>query len=509
MDHPPQHAHRGVRPTEVCALRARRATRRPTRVSSAHAPLTAWQESMCVASTQPRLPRRHRSTSLPCPGDSTARRLCGRCRAPAMWAPWCRWLAVAGAVLVLLATRPRPAAAVSPVPVPDGAPSGTALGRGRRVNGGGGRAGSLSTAASRRVRATEAAGSYSLFGGQVRDAKGCPGTLTLSSPERVADAEAMELLRFPGESITRDGTRCAGGSLLVIRTLGLLNPDYAKSRELGNVILRVNRTVLMRNWLEWSDSVGLITNSWACGSVPRWNSTTTYMLFGDDGWRINGLVQSAAVVLEDGRPHMMIINNGVIMCILRAPTPPAETPVPSEERSTPPAGGSDGLVGGGGLSAGPVAGVAVGSAAAAAVVVAGAVALGCRRSAGTRNSGNSRGGGGGVGGGSNGGDGNSGGNGGGGAPPTGVSAGTPAEAPWLQAARPSAEESAAKPSLAMGGARYPPYAPPTAPAPQPAAAVPRGPPVDTPGPAPSLPTGLLYSWEVVTPSGSDALGGGR
>lgn len=469
---------------------------------------------MSVADPQHHLLRRHRSSPPPSPGESTVRRPCGRCCAPlpAMWARWSRWLAATGAVLALLAVWPTPAAAAGPVPVLDGAPAGMALGRGRRVDSGGGGGGALPTAASRRVRATDVAGSYSLFGGQDRDAKGCPGTLTLSSPERVPRAEAMELLRFPGERITRDGTRCAGGSLLVIRTLGLFNPAFMANFQLNDAILRVNRTALMRNWLEWSDSVGLITDSWACGSVPRWNSTTTYMLFGDDVWSINGLVPSTALVLEDGRPHLMIVNNGGIACILRAPMPRAETPVPNEERSTPPGGGSDGSGGGGGLSAGPVAGIAVGSAVAAAVVAAGAVALGYRRSAGTRGSRSGRGGGGGGDGGdggSSGGRASGDGHGGGGTPSIGVSAGTPAGAPWLPAARLSAGEATAGPPAALGVAQYPPYPPPAAPAPMPEAAAPRRPLMDTPGPAPSLPTGLLYSWEAVTSSSSDAPRGGH
>lgn len=155
---------------------------------------------------------------------------------PTMRASWCRWLVAAGTMLALLTAPPRPTAAGGRVSTPASAPSGAALGQGRRVDGGA-TDGTLPASLSRRLRPNAVAGMYRLFGGQSAAAGGCPRTLTLGSPVRRAGTQPLWMLDFPGESITQDGTRCAGGKLIVIRTLGLVNPAFRSGHGLERVIL--------------------------------------------------------------------------------------------------------------------------------------------------------------------------------------------------------------------------------------------------------------------------------
>lgn len=413
-----------------------------------------------------------------------------------MTSPWCRWLAAVGAALALLAAPPCPATASGPVPLSLGAPDGTT--QGGLVNRDAAD-GALFAASSRRLRADRVTGTYTLLGGQFGEAGLCPRTMTLGSPVKISGAEPMELLRIPGESIVRDGTACAGGGLTVIRTLALMNERYIRGHQLRDAILRFNGSESQRARLEWSDSVGIGMDSWACGSnIPRWDNATA-ILFGDDRWLLFGVWSDGVernLILEDGRQHMLIINtnNGVMECVLRGRKP---TPTESSTRSA----GSNGSGDAGGLSTGPVVGIAIG-AAVTAVAAAGAVALGYRRWVAKRGSGGGGDGGGGAGGGGGGGSADKDGNGGassvGGASPGTPEAGPPARSPLPSAA-------GGPPSLKQ--APPPPY--PSIPPPmskQAAAAAAGGRPIlmDTPGPPPQLPSGLFYTWETVTPSGSEA-----
>lgn len=173
-----------------------------------------------------------------------------------MKAPWCRWLVAAGSVLMLLAARLQLAAADGPVPAVAGAPSGATTSP-RRPVGGAAADGSLPATSSRRLRPNAVAGTYRIFGGQSTTASGCPRTLTLGSPVRRAGVQPLWLLDFPGESITQDGTRCAGGKLVVVRTLGLMNPAFRARHGLGRIIHLFNASDVERNWLGWSDSVAV------------------------------------------------------------------------------------------------------------------------------------------------------------------------------------------------------------------------------------------------------------
>lgn len=198
-----------------------------------------------------------------------------------MRSPLCRLLAAFGAALALVAAPPRPAAAGGPIPEPASTPGST--GRGGLVTHDAAD-GALSTASSRRLRAENVVGTYSLFGSLYSQLGLCPRTLTLSSPVKVSRADPIELVRFPGENIVQDGKACTGGGLTVIRTLALMNALYARDFQLSDAILRFNRTEVERHQLEWSDSVGIGMESWTCGSsVPRWD--TGQRLVGGSGDR--------------------------------------------------------------------------------------------------------------------------------------------------------------------------------------------------------------------------------
>lgn len=203
-----------------------------------------------------------------------------------MRAPSCRWLAAAGLSLTLLAAALQLASAGGPVPVVVGAPYGDATSRGRSADGQAADGAALSAASSRLVRADDVAGTYSLV--RKTEAAGeCLGRLTLGSPSKVRDSKPEDMLLSPGEDITRDGTRCSGGGLLVICTLMLLNAKYINSRGLVDTLPALNTTESMRNWLQWSDLVGVRMDSWACGTSPRWDNAP-WALFGDSPWSTKG-----------------------------------------------------------------------------------------------------------------------------------------------------------------------------------------------------------------------------
>lgn len=165
-----------------------------------------------------------------------------------------------------------------------------------------------------------------------------------------------------------------------------------------------NSSRYARAYFDWSDSVGIGVDSWACARHRRW-SNTTVMLFGSQPMSFMN-ISNADVRLDEGRPHVMIVEKGYIYCALRGPMPsPPDAASPDEDRSLP-GGVPQRSGGGGGLASGPVAGIAVG-AALAGVAAAAAVAFGYRRWVATRNRGgdlSGGGGGGGGGGGSGGGD---------------------------------------------------------------------------------------------------------
>lgn len=171
-----------------------------------------------------------------------------------------------------------------------------------------------------------------------------------------------------------------------------------------------------------------------------------------------------------GRQPTRHPNASVIVCILRAPTPPTATPEPIEDMPSPGAGVQV-SGGGGGLKAGPVVGIALVSGVAA-VATAGMATFGYRWWATAWGSGGGSGS-------SERGGGSGGGDGGGGAKAVGVSAGAPVETPGVRTTG-------------------------VPPAHKPAAAVPLGGAVAGPSSAPPLPAGLMYSWATVTRSGSAA-----
>lgn len=162
-----------------------------------------------------------------------------------MRAPWCRWLAAVGVALALLVAPPQPEAAIGQVPVPTGAPDGMAPSLRPPVDGDAAD-GALPAALDRQPRADDVAREYSLFGNQNRN---WLTTLALGTSVRVSGAEPIEMLRFPGNSITQDGTRCEGGELLVVRTLALLNLGWMEGHALGDLILRFNGSAAERNSL--------------------------------------------------------------------------------------------------------------------------------------------------------------------------------------------------------------------------------------------------------------------
>eukprot|EP00170_Pyropia_yezoensis_P006261 contig_25471_g6280 len=238
--------------------------------------------------------------------------------------PWCRWLAATGLSLTLLAAAIQQASAGGPVPVVAGAPDRGAPSRGRSVDGQAADGAALSAASSRPVRADDVAGTYSLVR-KTGAAGECPDRLTLGSPSKVRDSKPEDMLLFPGEDITRDGTRCSGGGLLVIRTLMLFNAKYMDYRGLVDTLPALNTTERMRNWLQWSDSVGVRMDSWACGPTPRWD-IATWALFGDAPWSTKGVVSTGNTTtlhMEEGVPHMVIVNGRSVLCVLRAPKPAA------------------------------------------------------------------------------------------------------------------------------------------------------------------------------------------
>ncbi|KAK1865646.1 hypothetical protein I4F81_008175 [Pyropia yezoensis] len=334
-----------------------------------------------------------------------------------MRAPWRRWLTAVGAALALLAAGPT-AAAKGPLPVRAGALGRPAPGRGGRPRGSDAVGGALPPAASRRLLADDVAGTYTLIKRSNELSGACPAGLTLDRTQLMGSAKPHDLLRYPGDGITVDGTRCEGDGLAVIRTFALYDPKYMARHGLPDAISRLNGTKTMRAYLQWSDSVGVSINSWTCGNLHQPDNV---MLFGDTALRpslwVNGKPEKQ--VLEDGHPHMLIFNKHHVQCLLKRPVPPTASPTPAADASAPRTG-SQGSGRGSGLSAGPVAGVAVG-AAVVAVAAAGAVAFGYRRWATRRGTGKGRG------------------------------------------------------SLGL---------------------------------APSLPSGLLYTWEEMTPSGSDMSSGG-
>lgn len=333
-----------------------------------------------------------------------------------------------------------------------------------------------------------------MFGGQSVAAGRCPRTLTLGSPVRRAGELPVWLLDFLGESITQDGTRCAGGKLVVIRTLGLFVSSFRSRHGLERILGLFNGTNAEHHLLEWSDSVAFGLDSWNCGRIPAWDAAAV-MLFGSDGATVKRVAGATRVVMDDRRPHAMIVSGGRLLCILRGAAPPAGASGPAGGGSLPASGGggqaSGGGGGGGGLSAGPIAGIAVGVGVASVAAVV-AAALGYRRWAAARggNNGNDGGSGGGGGGG--------GGNGGGGVPPRRGSAATSAWGPWPPSSRLSTTGPAGGRPATGGGALspYPPAGRP--PVSRASAAAPQSAAMATPGPAPSIPSGLLDSWEMET-----------
>lgn len=259
-----------------------------------------------------------------------------------------------------------------------------------------------------------------------------------------------------------------------------------------------NSSRYARAYFDWSDSVGIGVDSWACARYRRW-SNTTVMLFGSQPMSFTN-ISNADVRLDEGRPHVMIVEKGYIYCALRGPMPsPPDAASPDEDRSLP-GGVPQRSGGGGGLASGPVAGIAVG-AALAGVAAAAAVAFGYRRWVATRNRGGDLSGGGGGGGGGGGSGGGGGHDGGAGVPSQRVPASTPSGAPWALVQHPTAA-GLVGPRAGPGGMPPPPYAL------LPTAAGPGGVLAGTPGHPAFVPTGLVYHWEAGAPGRSVAVQGG-
>lgn len=342
-----------------------------------------------------------------------------------------RLIAVGAAVLALLAAAPPRLAVASGtagrglVPVlADAADGGAAPGAGgRRLVRGDAAAAALPATLSRRVGPTDVAGTYSILLDRSNH-DGCPDVVKLGRPEQVPGAASYSMLRYSGNGIELDGTTCSAGGLTVIRAFSLHATGFMEQHGLAGTINRFNGSFYERALLEWADSAGIGMDSWTCGDIHRWDNTTV-MLFGDAPlWlSFNDDDETRNVDLEEGRPHILILNSGSIVCILEAPKPSTGTATPKDGSSAPASGSGQG----GGLSAGPVAGVALG-AAASAVAVAVAVTLGYRRLTKKQSPCNNGGRGGDEGGVGDRGDGSVGG--GGGTPRVGDPAGTSTGQPW-------------------------------------------------------------------------------
>lgn len=295
-----------------------------------------------------------------------------------MGAPRGRAWAAAGVVVALLAAVSWLATAGGGgLAVPAGDPDGPGARRGGPVDGSAA-GGGLLAASARRLMADNVADRYSLtelIPGATPWGGTCPGSLALDRPVIVPRTEPEDQVRFPATSITRDGTGCEGGSLLVIRTLMLFNEEYMAGHDRRDAILLFNGTSWMRNWLEWSDSVGIHVDSWSCGNIPWWDNRTV-MLFGDQQWGVHevaGGVNREILRMEKGRPHMVITNGDDVFCVLSGPYRRLTSPTPPN-RDTATADEATARSGraAAGLTAGPVAAIAVGAAVAAVVAAAAA-----------------------------------------------------------------------------------------------------------------------------------------
>lgn len=157
-------------------------------------------------------------------------------------ARWCSSLVAAAAALVLLAAPLQPAAADRPGPIPPSAPGGTVPRSERPVHSDAADV-ALPAALSRRLTPQNVSGTYSLFADQDPKMFGCPTTLTLGDSKPRSGVSPTWLLDFPGESITEDGARCAGGNLVVIRSMVVGAPSELIRKMLAGAEKAVTKAV--------------------------------------------------------------------------------------------------------------------------------------------------------------------------------------------------------------------------------------------------------------------------
>lgn len=192
-----------------------------------------------------------------------------------MGAPRGRAWAAAGVVVALLAAVSWLATAGGGgLAVPAGDPDGPGARRGGPVDGSAA-GGGLLAASARRLMADNVADRYSLtelIPGATPWGGTCPGSLALDRPVIVPRTEPEDQVRFPATSITRDGTGCEGGSLLVIRTLMLFNEEYMAGHDRRDAILLFNGTSWMRNG---SSGPTRWVSMWTAGRVATSPGGTT------------------------------------------------------------------------------------------------------------------------------------------------------------------------------------------------------------------------------------------
>eukprot|EP00170_Pyropia_yezoensis_P002612 contig_10982_g2616 len=172
------------------------------------------------------------------------------------------------------------------------------------------------TVVARRLRPNDVSGTYTLYGNQRDGEAKCPDSLALGVARRRTDEDPVWMVDYLDGTISQDGAVCDKGNLEVIRTLGLVNEKFRADHGLEEEFALFNVTTD----IEWSDSVGIGMGSLKCGNKLQW-SNTTVLLFGNDGWFVDYENDGPVLEIEDGRPHVMIVEGIYLLCILRGPRP--------------------------------------------------------------------------------------------------------------------------------------------------------------------------------------------
>ncbi|KAK1858757.1 hypothetical protein I4F81_001358 [Pyropia yezoensis] len=165
----------------------------------------------------------------------------------------------------------------------------------------------IPAALSRRLRPSAVTGTYEIYGGQDDTSGVCPKKLTLGTPTQRSGVNPIWMVDYMAESISRDNTACEGGKLEVMRTMAFVDERFRARLNLDEAFLLFNKTNDDRHSLAWSDSVAIGMESLTCGDLLKWGNATI-MLFGNDGWGVDGGGEADDLEIEDGRPHIMIVD---------------------------------------------------------------------------------------------------------------------------------------------------------------------------------------------------------